>query len=202
VSTGLPETLAGLGRCMIAMARKHAPNAKVGLHASGWGTRFDVLGNADPSLDPAAHARQLAAFMVGCGAAEGDFLAADMSDRDAGYYQSVGRATWWDATNAALPSFHQAFAWGKALAEASGKPVLWWQTPVGNLGQANPTGHWQDNRLDYAFAHMDELAASHAVAIAFGAGAGDQSTPETDGGNLARRASAYAAAGGQVLCAP
>ena len=31
---------------------------------------------------------------------------------------------------------------------------------------------------------MSELAAAHAVGAAFGAGAGGQTTPETDGGNF------------------
>ncbi|HET9594007.1 MAG TPA: hypothetical protein VFP65_00400 [Anaeromyxobacteraceae bacterium] len=192
---GLPETLAGLGRCMIRMVRRHAPQAKVGLHASGWGTNFDVLMNRDPAFDVAGHARQLGEFLAGCGAGEGDFVAADMNDVDAGT-----NGKWWDATNATLPSFHQAFQWARIVAETVGRPILWWQTPVGDMGLANPAA--RDNRLDYAFDHMDELAASHAVGIAFGAGAAGISDPGNDGGHLARRATAHAAAGGQPLCGP
>jgi hypothetical protein len=192
---GLPNTLAGLGRCMVAMARKHAPNAKVGLHASGWGTGIDVHMNPDPAFDVAAEARKLGAFLAGCGAGEGDFVAADMSDEDAGK-----NGKWWDATNATLPSFHQAFAWAKAVAESVGRPILWWQTPVGNMSVASTAG--RDNRVDYVFAHAGELAASHTVGVAFGAGATGITNPENDGGNLARQAAAYAAAGGQPLCLP
>jgi hypothetical protein len=47
---------------------------------------------------------------------------------------------------------------------------------------------------------MGELAASHVVAIAYGAGIGGQTTAETDGGNLVAKTEAYAAAGGQTLC--
>ena len=189
---GQPETLAGLGGCFIEMARKYAPHARVGLHASGWGTRRDVLQNGDPKLDVAAEAKKLGDFLAGCGAGAGDFIAADMSDRDAGWYASQGRDTWWDAGNVTLPHFHQAFAWAKGVSEAVGLPILWWQTPVGNL-QLQATN--RDNRLDYAFDHPGELAASGALGIAFGAGAGGQATPENDGGHLAARARAHAASG-------
>src|SRR5262249_12595875 len=126
------NSIAGLGRCMIAMARKYAPNAKVGLHASAWGTNMDVLGNTTPAFDVAGEAAKLGKFLLDAGAGDGDMVVADMSDRDAGYYQSVGKNTWWDDTNQKLPNFHQAFAWAKAVAETTGKPIVWWQIPVGN----------------------------------------------------------------------
>ncbi len=194
------DSIAGLGRCLIAMARKYAPNARVGLHASSWGTKTPALENKDPNFDVAADARKLADFLAACGAADGDYIVADASDRDAGYYQSLGRDTWWDAANQTLPDFHQAFAWSRALAERLGRPVVWWQLPVGNAAQDDTPDHWKDNRVDYFFAHADEVAAGHGVAMAFGAGAGGQTTPSTDGGNLVARVKAYAAAGGQRLC--
>jgi hypothetical protein len=189
---GEEDSIAGLGRCMIAMARKYAPDARVGLHASGWGTGWDVLQNADPAFDVAGHAARLGAFLAACGAGLGDFVVADMSDRDAGT-----RNNWFDATNGTLPSFHQALAWGKGVAEAVGRPVLWWQIPLGNpsLPPAN-----RDNRVDYLLTHVAEVAAAHGVGLAFGAGADGQATPSTDGGNLASRTSAYRAAGGAPLC--
>ncbi len=197
---GCGDTLAGLGRCLLGMVRKYAPNARVGLHASGWGTGVDVLMNASASFDVGAEARKLGTFLKAVGAAAGDFVVADMSDRDAGYYQSVGRDTWWDATNATLPDFTQALTWAANVAETVGRPVLWWQIPVGNMAQANTANHWQDNRVDYLMTHPAEVAASHGVGLAFGAGAADQTTPSTDGGNLAARVQAYAAGGGQPLC--
>ena len=197
---GMENTIAGLGHCFIAMARKYAPNARIGLHGSGWGTRADVLGNSSPSLDVVGEARKLGRFLEECGAAEGDFVVVDASDRDAGWYQTQGRNSWWDATNATIPNFHQAFQWASALAEQVGKPVLWWQLPVGNMGLSDTTGHWKDNRVDYFFAHPDEVAAAHGIGMAFGAGATGQTTPSTDNGNLIAKAQAYAAAGGQALC--
>ena len=192
---GCGDTLAGLGRCLVGMVRKYAPNARVGLHASGWGTRVDVLMNASASFDVPAEARKLGAFLEAVGASAGDYVVADMSDRDAGYNQR-----WWDASNATLPDFHQAFTWSAAVAETVGRPVLWWQIPVGNMAQANTTDHWQDNRVDYLMTHPAEVAAAHGVGLAFGAGAAGQTTPSTDGGNLTAKVQAYAAGGCQALC--
>jgi hypothetical protein len=185
---------------MIAMSRKYAPDAKVGLHASGWGTGFDVLNNRDPGLDVIGEANKLGTFLVECGAAEGDFVAVESSDRDAGYYESVGQNRWWDATNQRIPNFHQAFQWAKALAEKVVRPILWWQMPVGNMNLAGGADHWKDNRLDYFFDHMEEVAAAHGFAVVYGAGAGGQTTPETDGGHLVSRVQQYLNRGGQSPC--
>jgi hypothetical protein len=194
------NSIAGMGRCMVSMVRKYAPNARVGLHASAWSTNMDVALNTSTSLDVAGEAQKTAAFLVACGADISDYLVVEASDRDAGYYQSVGKNTWWDATNAALPDFHQDFAWLTALAEAANKPLVDWQLPVGNMSLPNQTNAWQDNRVDYFFSHTDELAATHMVAFAFGAGASGQTTPESDDGNLVSKTKAYAAGGGQRLC--
>jgi len=196
---GFENSAAGFAKCMIHMVRVYAPNAKVGLHASAWGTNFDVFGNSDAKLDVPGEAKKIATFLTALGATDGDFIVSDPSDRDAGYYQSIGRKTWWDDTNATLPNFHQAFTWTKAVAEALGLPVVLWQIPVGNVSQTNTTDHWQDNRLDYFFAHMDEVVAGHVVGLFFGAGMGGMTTPETDGGNLVSKTTAYRAAGGVKL---
>lgn len=197
---GYENSAAGFAKCLIHMVRVYAPNAKVGLHASAWGTKMDVFGNSDAKLDVAGEAQKMAAFLTALGAKDGDFIVSDPSDRDAGYYESVGRKTWWDASNATLPHFHQAFAWTKTLAEAMAMPVLYWQIPVGNMSQTNTTDHWKDNRVDYFFAHMDEVVAAHIVGLFFGAGMGGMTTPESDGGNLVAKTSAYRTAGGAKLC--
>jgi len=197
---GQEDSIAGLGRCLIAMARKYAPNARVGLHGSGWATKIDVLQNRSASLDVAGEADKLGAFLAGCGADQADFVVVDASDRDAGYYASIGQDRWWDATDATLPNFAQAFAWSSALAERVGRPIVWWQLPVGNMSLPDVATAWHDNRVDYFFAHTGALAASHGAAMAFGAGDGNQTTPSTDGGNLVAKTQAYAASGGQAPC--
>jgi hypothetical protein len=199
------NSIAGMGQCMISMVRKYAPRALVGLHASAWSTNMDVAANTSASFNVVGEAAKTAAFLSACGESSADVVVVETSDRDAGYYQTVqNRNTWWDATNATLPDFHQDFAWVKALTEALGKPALYWQTPLGNANQNETPNHYKDNRVDYFFAHMSELAGAHAIGAAFGAGAGDQTTPESDGGNFVAKARSYfgGGAGGQALCGP
>lgn len=186
------NSAAGFARCLIAMTRKYAPNAKVGLHASAWGTNIDVFLNRDLTFDVAAEATKLGKFLVDLGAAEGDFIVADMSDRDAGFYEKQGRDVWWDPSNQSLPNFHQAFAWGKALSTTVGKPIVWWQIPLGNTDQNDTTNHYRDNRVDYLLSHLDEVVAGNGAALLFGAGESQQTLPETDGGNLIAKVTAAA----------
>ncbi|MCY1000845.1 hypothetical protein OWM54_27210 [Myxococcus sp. MISCRS1] len=197
---GMANTASGLSRCMIAMARKYAPNAKVSLHASPWSTRVDVYLNTNASFDIAAEARKVADFLSKLGAADTDFIVVEASDRDAGFYDSIGEETWWDVDNRKLPHFRQAFTWAAAISERLGKPNFWWQLPVGNMSLPNNNTRWKDNRVDYFFSHTAELAAAHSVGFSFGAGEGRQTSPETDNGNLASRVRAYEQAGGQVPC--
>jgi len=209
----LPNTIAGMGQCLIAMARKYAPNALVGLSSSAW----NVASNTNRSVDVTTDAKAAAAFLAACGQSGADFIVVETSDRDAGYYQiAKGQNSWWDATDATLPDYAQDLTWVKALTEALGTPALYWQTPLGNASQNNTANHYQDNRVDYFFggsaagvgstapttvpAHWSALAAAHVVGVAFGAGAGDQTTPDDDGGYLVAKTKSYVSGGGQPLC--
>ncbi|MFE8601979.1 hypothetical protein [Archangium violaceum] len=197
----LPNSVAGMGRCLISMARKYAPNAKVGLHASAWATKLDAHLNTNPLLDVTVEARKVADFLSLCGAAEGDFIAVEASDRDAQWYEvTTGTLRWWDPSNFNYPSFRQAFSWSKALSERLGKPHLWWQLPVGNMSLPGTWERWRDNRLDYFFDHPDQVAAAHGFGMVFGAGMEGQTNPSTDGGHFLRRSKAYFASGGQPTC--
>jgi hypothetical protein len=211
--SALPATIAGMGQCMIAMVRKYAPHALVGLQASAW----NIAGNTTAGMDVTVDAKQVAAVLAACGQSSADFVVVETSDRDAGYYQVVeNKDTWWDPTDTTLPDYAQDLTWIKALTEALGTPALYWQTPLGNAAQTTVMNHYKDNRVDYFFggsasqvesaapvtvpSHWSQLAAAHVVGVAFGAGAGDQTDPDTDGGNLAAKTKAYVAAGGQALC--
>lgn len=194
------DSIAGFGRCLVAMVRKYAPNARVGLHASGWATNKDVTNGSDPTVDFQAEARKVGTFLKEC-APTADFIVVEASDRDAGWYQTVrGRNTWWDEANATLPHFHRAFAWVKTVAETADKPVVWWQVPVGNAQGDNTHQRYQDNRVSYFFSHTSEIAAAHGAGFAFGAGEAAQTNPSTDGDFLVGQVQAYAASGGQAPC--
>src|SRR6185436_81857 len=75
------DTLAGFGRCLVAMTRARAPNAILGFHASVWGTKMDVAINDNPSLDVAAEAGKSVAFFKSVGAGDSDYIATDVADR-------------------------------------------------------------------------------------------------------------------------
>ena len=192
----LEDTLAGFGRCLIRMVRIYAPSSLVALHASGWSTGTSVLFNRDPDVDVSSHAEQTAAYLEACGATSADIIVADITDRDAGYYEREGLDTWWDPTNESLPDFEQGIAWGAALSRRLDTPVLWWQIPVGNTRLPNREYQWQDNRVDYFLEHMADVASGLAVGVVFGAGAEGQTSPLSDEGNLHSRFQAYLDAGG------
>jgi len=197
---GQENSVAGFARCLIAMVRKYAPNARVGLQASSWGTGVDVHENTDPAFDIQDEARRAGDFLLACGAGESDFIVVEASDRDAGYYKSIGKNTFWDATNATLPDFQQAFAWTRSLTERLGRPALWWQLPLGNMSLPNVAQKWQDNRVDYFFAHPAEVVRTNAFGMVFGAGNSVQTNASTDGGNFVTRVQELAARGGQLVC--
>jgi len=188
------NSIAGMARCMIAMVRKYAPNTKVGLHASSWATKTDVFYNTNPAFNVVGEAQKVGNFLVACGANLGDFMVVEVSDRDAGYYTSIGQNTWLDATDKTLPTFSQAFTWAKTISETVGKPLVWWQLPVGNMTLANTWNVWRDNTLDYFFDHPDRVVSTHAVGMAFGAGTDGMTTPESDNGHLIQRTKTYGTA--------
>jgi hypothetical protein len=181
---GQPDTIAGFGKCLVAMARARAPNALLGFHASPWSSNVDTGSNTDPKLDVAAEAAKTVAFFKTCGLDQADFVAADVSDRDAGCYEaghapmcSPKRANvYWDENNQTLPHFKQHFAWASALTAGLGLPLVWWQLPYGapSASPGGSVGAWRDNRVHYFFAHVPELVAAGGVGAVWGTGAGDQ----------------------------
>ncbi|WP_232246585.1 RICIN domain-containing protein [Kitasatospora mediocidica] len=173
----------GLAQCMIAMAHKYAPNTGAGLHLTCW----------DWSTNMQGCVKDYAAL----GAKNADFLVADVSDRDAGWYAKPangGRDTFWNDQKAAA-----ALEWYKTMAESVGKPVVLWQIPVGNMAQNNTLNHYKDDKVDWFLSHMDQVANAHVAALLFGPGQQEQTTAETDGGNLINKTIAYHNSGGTPL---
>ncbi|WP_245589538.1 RICIN domain-containing protein [Amycolatopsis balhimycina] len=177
------NSAAGLAACLVAMAHKYAPNAGAGLHLTCW----DWETNVQKCVQDYAE----------LGAKNADFLVTDVSDRDAGWYAKPangGRNTFWtDQQAAATLKFY------KTMAESTGKPVVLWQVPVGNMRQNNTLNHYQDDKVDWFFSHLDQVADAHVAAILFGAGQQEQTTVETDGGNLINKTISYHNSGGTPL---
>jgi hypothetical protein len=165
------------------MARKYAPNAAVGLHLTCW----DWPGNEQKCVKD----------YEALGAKKADFLVADVSDRDAGWYAKPangGRNAFWTDRKAAA-----TLKWYKTMAESVGKPVVLWQIPLGNKAQNNTLNHYQDDKVDWLFAHMKQVTNAHIAALLFGPGQGEQTTVESDGRNLIRKTIAYHKSGGARL---
>jgi hypothetical protein len=172
----LSEDLVGMGNCIIRLARMYAPKALIGFHASQWS-------NGDPSAT--------AAFLKKVGADKTDIIFADMLDRDAGCFEAAvdpncqrGGTFYWDESNTTSPNFHEYIAWSKAISAGVGRPIMWWQVPFG-VPSATPGGtadHYRDNRVHYIFSHIQEFVDAGGLGVTFGTGAGNQTTPNSDGG--------------------
>ncbi|NUR03158.1 MAG: lectin [Streptomyces sp.] len=177
------NSAAGFSRCLIAMAHKYAPNTAVGLHLTCW----------DWQTATPACVKDYAKL----GAQNADFLVTDVSDRDAGWYAQPahgGSDHFWNDQKAAA-----ALGFYKTMAESVGKPVVLWQIPLGNMAQNNTFQHYKDDKVDWFLSHMDQVANAHVAALLFGSGQQEQTTVETDGGNLINKTIAYHNSGGTPL---
>ncbi|WP_078661667.1 RICIN domain-containing protein [Streptomyces sp. NRRL B-24484] len=173
----------GLAQCMIAMGHKYAPNTGIGLHLSC----FDWQQNTPQCVKDYAD----------LGAKNADFLVTDVTDRDAGWYALPAHGsknTYWNDQKG-----FAALAFYKTMTESVGKPVVLWQVPLGNMAQSNTPDHYKDDKVDWFFSHLSQAADAHVGGILFGAGWQEQTTPETDGGNLINKTIAYRNAGGTPL---
>jgi hypothetical protein len=183
----LTDDLRGMAGCLLVLARRYAPHAVVGFHASAW----------------AGTAAATVRFLRAIGADKADFLAVEMLDRDAGCWeaqtdplcQAAGRDrdTYLDESNTRSPNFHEVIAWARQMHEGLGLPLLWWQLPLG-VPNALPGGtalHYRDNRVHYMFGHVSELIDAGSVGMVFGTGAERQTTIDTDGGQFAAAVKTY-----------
>ena len=200
----LPETAAGLTRCIIALGRAISPTTKIGFHASMWGSYYDPL---DPNAKIEDSGIAVAKFLRSVGADDTDFVTVETLDRDAGFWETSGGgatcsvtggsrgAVYWDETNALLPNFSQHLRWVKALTGELQRPALEWQTPLGRPSSTcgGTNEHWRDNRVHYFFGHVPDLVDAGLAGITFGTGAGQQTNLATDGDQLKTAAQAYVA---------
>jgi len=192
---GLPANLTGYAPCLLKLAHKYAPKAVIGFPPSDWG------GSSMASV---------VAFMNQLGTAQGDFIVMQTLDRDAGCPEQAaltpstaqadcvrGQGSWyWDETNQTHPNFHDNFAMASTFHTGiGGLPIIWWQTPFGvpSATAGGTAGQFRDNRVDYFLKHPSELVAVGGLGVVFGAGAENQTTPATDGGQFQSLSKKYLA---------
>lgn len=187
----LPNTVAGMGQCLVHMARQTAPNAYVGF---------------PPSLFPDLPLDEVD-YLTRVGAAQADFVVMQTLDRDAGCFEASytggGAACtrlstvpyYWDSSNLSEPSFTTHFATAKRFHDGLQLPVLWWQTPLGvpSTSAGGSAYAFRDNRADYFLNHPQELVAAGGVGVVFSPGQARQTNITTDGGQFKRLSTQYLA---------
>ena len=188
----LSNSVAGLGECLVQMARTLAPNAYVGFPPS-------MFGDLVPTE---------LAYMQKVGASKADFVVMQTLDRDAGCYEAffasefancnrlAGTQFYWDATNLTAPNFTEHFAIARNLHEGLGLPLLWWQTPLGvrSATTGGVRNAFRDNRAEYFLTRASELVAAGGMGVVFSPGHDTQTNINTDGGQFKRLSTQYLAA--------
>jgi len=184
--SALPDNMVGMGQCFLVLARKYAPKALVGFHASGWA---------------ASSPEAIAQYLMAIGAGDADLVFTDMLDRDAGCFEAGvdpicqrGGGTWyWDETNETSPNFHDHLAWVKKIVDGVGRPMLWWQLPLGVPSDTpgGKAGQYRDNRVQYLFEHVDEFVEVGGIGAVFGTGAANQTTIHSDNGQFQNAVTKY-----------
>ncbi len=170
---GLPDTYTGFTLALAHLRDLYAPNVLIGYEVSPWAPGTDVGVDPNPNLDGAALGQQVGIFLNQLGAH--DLLFNNPLDRDAGQYKAqFGQNRWWDRLNVRQPTFirWEQFIHGAAAADGN-KPTMLWQVPVGNQyfqSENNTDGHFQDNRAEYIFGHVQELMDAGVIGALFGAG--------------------------------
>jgi hypothetical protein len=185
----LPSDVSGMARCVIRLSRQLSPKVVIGLSASSFGAYTN--GYSDPT--------RIGNFLKAIGAGDGDITVLETLDRDAGCFENGSDANcqrsgsfYWDEANVAHPNFHDHLAWAKTIRSIVGKPLLWWQMPLGvPANTAGYTGHYRDNRVRYFFSHAGEFAAAGGIGAVFGTGAVHQTDATTDGGQFKTAVSGY-----------
>ncbi len=175
---GLPNTVAGMGLAFLKLRDKYAPNALLAIHASSWASGVDIASDQRTTVDPAAEADKVIAFinkagLVGnpSGITPWDVIFNDVADHDAAWYGAASNPHWWDRNNVVFPNFTRWLAFMSRMHTDTTLPLVEWQVPVGNQyyeTMNNTDGHYQDNRSEYFLAHPDQLSAAGIVAVLFG----------------------------------
>ncbi|NQX59966.1 hypothetical protein [Paenibacillus qinlingensis] len=177
---GLPDTYQGYNYALLRLRDLYAPNVLMAPHVNSWGTLTDVTKNTDPNLDVLGLAKKAGEFAVQNGFKDlpygiqpYDYVLLDIDDNDSGAQSGPQLGNWLDRTNLTLPNFHRWEKFVKGVSDTIGKKIMVWQIPVGNQvyrTMNNTPGHWQDNKVEYFFSHLQELADSGIEGLMFGAG--------------------------------
>jgi hypothetical protein len=73
------------------------------------------------------------------------------------------------------------------------------ENSAAGLSRCYTLNHYKGDKVDWFFAHMNQVADAHIAGLLFGAGHGEQTWVETDGGNLINKTIACHNSGGVAL---
>jgi hypothetical protein len=190
--TDLPNNAAGFGKCIVRLSRRISPKVVIGLSASTFGATTN--GVPDPV--------RVANYLNKVGGADADITVVETLDRDVGCFEvgtdpnckRTGVKYWTDT------QFREHIAWAKTIRSITGKPLLWWQMPLG-VPSTSPgyAGRYRDNRVRYMFDKPWEFAGAGGIGAVFGTGAGNQTTVKTDNGQFKTALTKYLSYGGNGL---
>jgi hypothetical protein len=187
--TGYEDNLVGFGNAIVDLIHNTAANALAAPMISWWGGDGDDPFKTIPE-QVINNARRIGDFALVMGADKADLLMVEWGDRDAG----SGLTPFWDTSHQSLPRASRANLWKSALSSHTGKRLLLWQMPAGNMGLDNSPQHYQDNRAEYTFSHLREQVDSGVFGIMFGGGNDEMTQVWTDGDAIRDLAvTAYAA---------
>ena len=191
--TDLPANVAGFGKCIVRLGRRLAPKVAIGLSAS----EFGAYTNGAPD------AGRVARYLNKVGGAEADLIVIETLDRDAGCFEKGtdpnckrSGSFYWTEKN-----YIDHLAWAKTIRTTTGKPLLWWQMPLGVASNTSggSAGKYRDNRVQYLFSRPWQFAAAGGIGAVFGTGAKNQTTVLTDGGQFKNAMNKYLSYGGNGL---
>lgn len=202
-----PDTYLGFNQALLHLRDLYAPNILLAFHESLWSTGQDAGSNNDSRLDVTSLGREAGTFAslsgvrpTGHGVSTYNLVFTDVSDRDAAV-----TGVWWDPTNRHLPDFVQ---WEQYMGSSAGvfrKPVFVWQVPIGNEWfdtENGSYGHTQDNRIEYFFAHPQQLVDAGIAAVLYGAGnPGSTAVGDTDNDGVTNPSPTCHTLYGTTICA-
>jgi hypothetical protein len=195
-----PNTFQGFNWALLHLRDLYAPNVLLAIHVSGWATGPDINSDTSATLNAASLGRDAGTFagqsgITGnpVGLSSYDLVFNDVANTDA-----ANGGHWWDQLNVTFPNFARWESYIKGIRLASSRSVIAWQVPMGNQYYDtlnNSSGHTQDNRAQYFFSHIGEMASSGLIGMIFGDGAGGTKFWDATGDGLTNPASFCTTAG-------
>jgi hypothetical protein len=188
-ATGLARSFA---RKLITLRDRLAPHVLLAWHLSTWGTGEDPTYSKPSLVHMDVLAAKSAAFYRALNE-RFDLVFNDVTDRDAGFYQSIdgNPNTWWGPAD-----FRRHDAYMAGFTRRTRTAVVLWQLPLSDTMLNNTWGHYRDNRLqwwlgDPSGRHLRATSDAGVIGLLFGGGAAGTTSDQTDGGFFYRLARRY-----------